>query len=73
MIPNRGSYGKWGLHIWLDRLAVPLIVALVGVAAFGLGRLSAADSQKGTLIIHPPNEASSEAGAQGTSSQTAVH
>jgi hypothetical protein len=73
MIPNGAPYGKPSLYTLLDRLAVSIVVILVGVAAFGIGRLSATDSQKGTLIIHPPDEAASEAGVQGTSSQTAVH
>ena len=48
MIPETGSMGKGTL----ERLALPLIVILVALAAFGLGRLSALKSQEGQLIIH---------------------
>jgi hypothetical protein len=38
-------------------LLIPAIVILVGVAAFGLGRLSVLKEEKGSLVIHPaPDE-----------------
>jgi hypothetical protein len=42
----------------LEALAIPLIVVLVGLAAFGLGRLSKDDTQKSTLVVHQESEAS---------------
>ncbi|MBI2004743.1 hypothetical protein HYS79_01105 [Patescibacteria group bacterium] len=39
---------------FLDRLIVPAIVVLVGLAAFGLGRLSALTEQKVGIIVHQP-------------------
>ncbi len=39
---------------FLDRLIVPTIVVLVGLAAFGLGRLSALTEQKGGITVHQP-------------------
>lgn len=53
-------------NIWLKRkailasLALPLIVALVAIAAYGLGRLSALEEGKDRLIIHPPPQSSGE-------------
>jgi hypothetical protein len=55
MIPNIPPKG----NIRLDMLAIPLIVVLVGLAAFGLGRLSAnTGAPKSALIIHQESEAS---------------
>jgi hypothetical protein len=49
MIPNIAAKGNTRLEV----LAIPLIIVLVGLAAFGLGRLSAQqDSPKSTLIVH---------------------
>lgn len=36
----------------LERLFVPALVALVGVAAFGLGRLSALSEIESGFVIH---------------------
>ncbi len=49
MIAGSGTAGK-GV---VEALLVPAIVVLVGVAAFGLGRLSALEEQKTGLTIHP--------------------
>ncbi|TSC69342.1 MAG: hypothetical protein G01um101456_247 [Parcubacteria group bacterium Gr01-1014_56] len=38
---------------FVDLLLIPAIVILVGVAAFGLGRLSVLKEAKGSLVIHP--------------------
>ena len=40
-----------------DMALIPGIIVLVGLAAFGLGRLSALEEGRGTLIIHPPGDA----------------
>jgi len=58
-----------------DRLVLPAIVVLVGLSAFGLGRLSALKEGRGTLIIHPPGDAQAIArpvdwGAASTASTT---
>jgi hypothetical protein len=45
---------------WLDFLVIPAIVILVGVAAFGLGRLSALKEQKTGLVVHPAGEQPSQ-------------
>lgn len=37
----------------LDLLLIPAIVVLVGVAAFGLGRLSVLKESAGSLVIYP--------------------
>jgi hypothetical protein len=37
----------------LDTLLIPLIIVLVGVGAFGLGRLSALQEKQAGLVIHP--------------------
>lgn len=42
----------------LDKLIVPAIVTLVGITAFGLGRLSALQEQKGELKIYTSGEGS---------------
>lgn len=42
MVPKKPLFGK----ISLNMLALPAIVALVGLSAFGLGRLSALEGQK---------------------------
>ena len=55
MIADFSKRGKPGLAAGkrlLDLLLIPAIVILVGVAAFGLGRLSALEEQKTGLIIH---------------------
>ena len=39
----------------LDETLIPLIVILVAVIAFGLGRLSALEAEKTGLIIHESN------------------
>ncbi|HVZ75699.1 MAG TPA: hypothetical protein VG934_00265 [Candidatus Paceibacterota bacterium] len=38
---------------YLDFLIIPAIVILVGIAAFGLGRLSALQGAHTGLTIHP--------------------
>lgn len=44
--------------LFIDFLLIPAIVVLVGVAAFGLGRLSVLKEQQGTLVIHPVTDPS---------------
>jgi len=39
---------------FLDRLLVPAIVVLVGLAAFGLGRLSVLTEQNGDSVANQP-------------------
>ena len=52
-------------NMWLKRkvllelLLLPVIIALVAIAAFGLGRLSALQASQDKLIIHYPGEATS--------------
>lgn len=36
---------------------IPVVIVLVALTAFGLGRLSALEGQKGELGIHQPGEA----------------
>ncbi len=53
MIADNAKRGK----VWFDRLLIPLIIILVGISAFGLGRLSALQEREGELVIHPaPSE-----------------
>lgn len=52
-IPNHRLFRK----LLSGAVGLPLIVALVALAAFGLGRLSALEEQKGTITIYAPNEA----------------
>ena len=52
MIANVVDKGK----ILLPKLIVPAIVVLVGVAAFGLGRLSALKEEQGGLVIYSAHE-----------------
>lgn len=47
-----------GKHL-IDFLLIPAIVILVGVAAFGLGRLSALKEATAGLVIHPAGQAAS--------------
>jgi hypothetical protein len=41
---------------FIDFLLIPAIVVLVGVAAFGLGRLSVLKETSHSLVIHPVPE-----------------
>lgn len=41
---------------FIDFLLIPAIVVLVGVAAFGLGRLSVLKETRTGLVIHPVPE-----------------
>ena len=50
----------------IDYLLIPAIVILVGVGAFGLGRLSVLKESKGSLVIHPADSAA----PHGTHDQT---
>jgi hypothetical protein len=52
IVPAMEEKGK---H-FVNRLLVPVIIVLVALAAFGLGRLSVLMDQKGELIIHTPEE-----------------
>lgn len=56
MIADKAKIGKFALGRYLDALLVPAIVIVVGVAAFGLGRLSALEEHKGGLVVHPAAE-----------------
>jgi hypothetical protein len=62
MIPKRGLFDNSGAQRGFvrlfDSLLVPLIVVLVGVAAFGLGRLSANPAPASSLVVHQEGEAS---------------
>ena len=50
MIPDITFKGK------IASLILPAIVILVGLASFGLGRLSVLKEEKGTLVIHSAGE-----------------
>jgi hypothetical protein len=54
------KYAKKGKRV-LDFLLLPLIIILVAIGAFGLGRLSVLEAQKPHLVIHPPSSNSGEA------------
>lgn len=56
MIAGNLNKGK-GL---LDRLLIPLIIILVGVCAFGLGRLSALQEDANGLVIYPASQENGE-------------
>ncbi len=49
MIPNKALF---------DKFLLPAIVVLVGVAAFGLGRLSATQAPASSLVSHGEGEES---------------
>ncbi|HVU80106.1 MAG TPA: hypothetical protein VHD37_01955 [Candidatus Paceibacterota bacterium] len=53
MIPDMLKQGKR----LLDFLLIPAIVILVGVACFGLGRLSALKEARSGIVIHDAPEA----------------
>ena len=55
--------GKYLINFFL----IPAIVILVGVAAFGLGRLSVLKESKASLVIHPADSAAPQ---NGTHDQT---
>ena len=55
MLAENAKNGK-NLLASLNKLVVPLIIILVGVGAFGLGRLSALQENGGGLVIHPTSE-----------------
>jgi len=38
--------------VWMPKLIIPAVIVLVGVAAFGLGRLSGLKAGDRGLIIH---------------------
>jgi hypothetical protein len=38
----------------LEALLIPAIIVLVAIGAFGLGRLSALQTQQDRLVIHQP-------------------
>lgn len=59
MIAKISLYSKAALQ----NLFVPLVIVLVGLSAFGLGRLSALDGQKETLKIYEPPAAGAVLGA----------
>ncbi len=48
MAPQRNRF--------IDFLVIPAIVVFVGVAAFGLGRLSVLKETRHSLVIHPVPE-----------------
>jgi hypothetical protein len=58
MLPKNVKAGKTRGNARVEALAIPLIVVLVGLAAFGLGRLSSSHAGESKLIIHTENEAS---------------
>lgn len=45
---------------FVDLILIPAIIILVGVAAFGFGRLSALKDSKGGLVIHSSSEVISQ-------------
>ena len=56
MIADMGQTGKPAWPVGrglLNTLLIPAIVVWVGIAAFGLGRLSALKEAKTSVIIHP--------------------
>ena len=53
MLPKRPNFGKFVNGVWV----MPFVVFLVGIGAFGLGRLSALESQKSVLKIYGPGPA----------------
>lgn len=53
MLPKNDYFSKFATGPFV----IPLLVALVGVAAFGLGRLSALDSSIEGLKIYAPEQA----------------
>ncbi|HVV39163.1 MAG TPA: hypothetical protein VHD31_02445 [Candidatus Paceibacterota bacterium] len=56
MIADKGILGKPALPVGkrhISTLLIAAIVILVGIAAFGLGRLSALQEGKQGLVIHP--------------------
>jgi len=55
MIP-RNPWERKVLLALLDRFIVPVIIILVGISAFFLGRLSVLEEGRGNLIIHPPED-----------------
>jgi hypothetical protein len=62
MIADLGKTGKSWAHTakhLLDFLLIPAIVILVGVACFGLGRLSALKEAHTGVVIHSASEGSS--------------
>ena len=56
IVPERPSKGNIGRQNRLQTALLLLLVVLVGVASFGLGRLSATEAREGGLIIHPAGE-----------------
>ncbi len=54
LIPSKPAYrsGRERLNV----LILPAIIVLVGLTAFGLGRLSALQEQKGELKVYGPKE-----------------
>ncbi len=57
---NGDSIPKAALLDKLSRFATPLIVVLVGLGAFGLGRLSALEEGRGSLKIYAPTTPASQ-------------
>ncbi len=53
MLSKRPDFSKFAHAAW----GMPLVVVLVGVGAFGLGRLSALPAHKGVLQIYAPGPA----------------
>lgn len=49
MIPKNPHFRKF-----FDAALLPAIIVLVALTAFGLGRLSALEEQKGILTVYPP-------------------
>lgn len=50
------EFWAWGKRV-APKLVVPTIVVLVGLAAFGLGRLSGLQAGERGLVIYPAPEA----------------
>lgn len=57
MIPDNIPKHPFFRKLLSGAVLLPLIVVLVALAAFGLGRLSVLEEQKGTITIYAPNEA----------------
>ena len=49
----------WGKRVG-PKLLVPAIIVLVGLSAFGLGRLSALEEADRGLVIYPPGTTPTE-------------
>lgn len=56
IVPERAFYSNRAGKIEAQTLVFIATIVLVGIAAFGLGRLSATPILSGNVIIHEPGE-----------------